>query len=165
MDEKYYSERLMRKRELSMSLNKINNALEEQSLHRRDLDTSVVYVYFNKKEKVNKIKHPALFEKTIELEKLLKSDKERNGNSTLLKLFISVELKKHRKENRNELNRSYRKQFKEFVVNESVSLNFLAKKAKVSYSNLYNFTYKDMNTLSVDKMVKVLEVVRNARTI
>lgn len=151
----YYSERMMRNWGLTMSLRKLDEKLSAGELTRRERDAAAAYVFFNKKDKLNQVAFPNLFKEVSEFEESLK---EKDPTNTKFKVYLTLEHLANKKKTDNELRDKFREYLLSSIEENDVSLNALAKKTNVHYSNLYNFLYKNENKLSFDKLREVRKV-------
>lgn len=149
----YYSERYVRKWGLSMSMNKFEKQLGEESSRREEVILTS-YFYHNKKDKVNKYKHPRLFKKLEEYEKALKDKDMSNG---FYKQYNVMEYDMNKSSKNNSVHKKYREMLQLQMNEKGLTMHFVSKRYNVEYSNLYNYLKNKMNKLSLMKVNNLLK--------
>ncbi len=154
----YYSEMYMIELTGTKSLKKLEVLPESDPAHH----AIAAYVFYNKKDRVNKLLHPKLVDMCNEYESLHTSS--RPGKNKYKETFAWISFLSNKSFTEIKEKKIIQKSLKKYINNELITMNAIATKTSTSYPAIFNFLKNDkFNSLSIDKLqeiyYKIYEIV------
>lgn len=142
------------------SVNKLEKMITENPNHKHR-SVIALFVFFNQNGKLNPLKHPNLIKLADQFRKAVeKASKKDPFYETYLKMENAFEYKRRS----NEFKHDVSIMIKESLVETNTSINALAEKSGIRYSNLYNFLEKEKySDISVRNTHKLYMISRSLK--
>lgn len=154
----YYAEKYFRTFSDTVSLNKNEVILSTKGMEEAVRVAYGAYLYYAKREKVNKIVHPYSFKEMKEYETNKDLDKKFNKYK-VCETYIRNE--SNTSELDDVMKNDIREKINNALIENNVSLNKAAELTGVKQPHLYNFLKKGLNaSLSLDKVLDAWEIIR-----
>ncbi len=158
----YYSARYLEYFTKTKSLAKLEEEIKKEG-NGRLITIAAAYVYYNKKDKVDPMKHPELYQYVQEFEREKDIEDHFNLNH---KINHTIYVKSQYKNQIREAKEKIRTRVLDFLEETNTPLLQITKYCGLEYSHVYEFLYySNPNKLNVDDARKMREYINEYKRI